>query len=89
MSEPQPTDADTHKPLPKAVEEWVQKKTKPGGGGNYAHEADRVLTTFIDWTPDSVETVRDVSWRTIMHTLNTSTVELMHASRIQTMKKVS
>jgi hypothetical protein len=61
MSEPQPTDADTHKPLPKAVEEWVQKKTKPGGGGNYAHEADRVLTTFIDW----LETARGAPrrWR--------------------------
>jgi integrase len=66
MAERQPTDADTHKPLPKAVEEWVQKKSKPGGGGNYAREADRVLTTFIDWTPDSVETVRDVSRRTMM-----------------------
>ncbi len=66
MPEPQSTDSETHKPLPKAVEEWVQKKTKPGGGGNYAREADRVLTTFIDWTPDSVETIRDVSQRTMM-----------------------
>ncbi|TKX72370.1 tyrosine recombinase XerC [Halorubrum sp. GN11GM_10-3_MGM] len=66
MPEPQPTDADTHKPLPKAVEEWVEKKNKPGGDGNYAREADRVLITFIDWTPESVETVRDVSRRTMM-----------------------
>jgi len=56
MPKPQPTDADIDKPLTKAVEEWVQKKTKPGGDGNYAREGDRVLSTFIDWTPDSVET---------------------------------
>jgi|APHM01.1.fsa_nt_gi Site-specific recombinase XerC len=66
MSNPQPTDVNTHKPLPSAVEEWVQKKTKPGGGGNYAREADRVLTAFIDWTPDPVKTVPDVSRRTMM-----------------------
>jgi integrase len=66
MPEPRPTDTDAHKPLPTAIEEWVQKKTKPGGGGNYAREADRVLTTFIDWTPDSVKTVRDVSRLTMM-----------------------
>jgi integrase len=66
MPEPQPTGSDTHKPLPEAVEEWVQKKTKPGGGGNYAREADRVLKAFIDWTPDSIETVGDVSRRTMM-----------------------
>ena len=42
------------------------EKSNPGGGGNYAREANRVLTTFIDWTPDSVGTVRDVSRRTMM-----------------------
>ena len=66
MPEPQPTDVDAHKPLRKAVEEWVQKKAKPGGGGNYAREADRVLKAFIDWTPDSIESVGDVSRRTMM-----------------------
>ena len=66
MPEHRPTDTEAHKPLEKAVEEWVQKKSKPGGGGNYAREADRVLTAFIDWTPDSVKIVRDISRRTMM-----------------------
>lgn len=67
MTEPE-LDADSGgKPLDEAIQEWIAKKAKPDGDGNYAREAGRVMDSFQSWAIQrNVQTVPDITVRTMM-----------------------